>query len=71
MDLNLGLDNVDGVAALNFESDTFAGKGFHEDLHDLSFFFFFSSFRGWTGRASVKDRRAREEKEESNKQEVT
>jgi hypothetical protein len=35
--LDLGLDIVDGVAALDLESDGLAGQGFHEDLHLLCF----------------------------------
>jgi hypothetical protein len=34
--LNLGLDVVDGVAALHLQSDGLAGEGFHEDLHVFS-----------------------------------
>ena len=34
--LDLGLDIVDGVAALDLESDGLAGQGFHEDLHTSS-----------------------------------
>jgi hypothetical protein len=30
--LDLGLDIVDGVAALDLESDGLAGQGFHEDF---------------------------------------
>jgi len=37
--LDLGLDIVDGVAALDLESDGLAGQGFHEDLHLLCFVF--------------------------------
>ncbi|KAJ9562952.1 hypothetical protein OSB04_008112 [Centaurea solstitialis] len=31
--LDLGLDVVDGVGALDLQSDGFAGQGLHEDLH--------------------------------------
>ena len=31
--LNLGLDVVNGVGRLNFESDRLAGQSLHEDLH--------------------------------------
>jgi hypothetical protein len=39
--LDLGLDVVDGVTALNLESDGLSGQSFDEDLH-LVFLFFFS-----------------------------
>jgi hypothetical protein len=32
-DLDLGLDIIDGVAALDFESDGLPGQRLHEDLH--------------------------------------
>lgn len=38
MDLNLSLNIVDGVAALDFESYSFSGQGFDEDLHGSSEF---------------------------------
>ena len=31
--LDLGLDIVDGITTLDFESDSLPGEGFHEDLH--------------------------------------
>jgi len=31
--LDLGLDSLDGVSALNLEGDGLAGQGLHEDLH--------------------------------------
>jgi len=31
--LNLGLDSLDGVRALNLESDGLSRQGLHEDLH--------------------------------------
>ena len=31
--LDLGLDVIDGVRSLNFESDGFSGEGFDKDLH--------------------------------------
>lgn len=35
--LDLGLDVVDGVAALDLESDGLSGQSLHEDLHLLPF----------------------------------
>jgi len=35
--LDLGLDVFDGVRWLNFQSDGFTRKGFHEDLHGRLF----------------------------------
>jgi len=35
--LDLLLDIVNGVGSLNFESDSFASKGFDEDLHGVLF----------------------------------
>jgi hypothetical protein len=40
--LDLSLDVVDGVAALNLESDSLSGQSFDEDLHLVFLFFFFS-----------------------------
>ena len=34
--LDLGLDGLNGVGLLDFESDGFTGEGFDEDLHILS-----------------------------------
>jgi hypothetical protein len=52
--LDLGLDIVDGVAALDLEGDGLPGQGLHEDLHlaDRSRSFFsdrltISGRRGW------------------------
>jgi hypothetical protein len=42
--LDLGLDVVDGVAALNLESDSLSGQSFDEDLHLVFLFFFFFSW---------------------------
>ncbi len=33
--LDLGLDGVDGVGRLDFQSDGLAGEGLHENLHFL------------------------------------
>jgi hypothetical protein len=36
--LDLGLDVIDGVSGLDFESDVLAGEGADEDLHDVLFY---------------------------------
>jgi hypothetical protein len=46
-DLDLGFDIVNGIAALDLESDSLPSQRFHKDLHLLSFFLSFLRDAGW------------------------
>lgn len=38
LDLDFGFDVVNGVTALDFESNRLPGQGFHENLHDIGWY---------------------------------